>query len=121
MRGTLGQKQHVIAIIVLLVATVLAVITFITVASSPKEPQASITISGKLVCLPHKDTSGPTTLECAYGLQADDGRYFGLQDYDITNLQISESVEVQGELVLPEENSKYAISGSIVVRKIDSN
>jgi hypothetical protein len=51
-----------------------------------KEKQADVseftpqrmTLTGKQVCLPHKDTSGPQTLECAFGMQADNGFYYAL-------------------------------------------
>lgn len=36
------------------------------------------TLSGEVVCLPHADTSGPTTLECALGLRTDVGEYYAL-------------------------------------------
>ncbi len=32
-----------------------------------------VTVTGKWECLPHKDTSGPQTLECAFGIILDDG------------------------------------------------
>ncbi len=40
----------------------------------PKEQQ----LEGKVLCLPHKDTSGPQTLECAFGIQTDDGKNYAL-------------------------------------------
>lgn len=40
---------------------------------------ANQTFEGKVVCLPHRNTSGPHTLECAIGLQTDDGSYYQLQ------------------------------------------
>lgn len=39
-----------------------------------------ITVSGTLICLPHKNTNGPQTLECAFGLKGDDGNNYGLTD-----------------------------------------
>lgn len=36
------------------------------------------TLTGEVVCLPHKDTDGPTTLECAYGLKTDVGEHYAL-------------------------------------------
>ncbi len=36
------------------------------------------TLTGTYVCLPHKDTTGPQTLECALGMKADDGNYYSL-------------------------------------------
>ena len=36
------------------------------------------TLTGVQTCLPHKDTSGPQTLECAIGMQTDVGEYYAL-------------------------------------------
>ncbi len=36
------------------------------------------TLTGTQVCLPHKNTSGPQTLECAIGMKADSGEYYAL-------------------------------------------
>lgn len=38
-------------------------------------------LTGEHVCLPHKDTSGPQTLECAFGIKTDAGEYYSL-DFD---------------------------------------
>lgn len=38
----------------------------------------TVILEGEVVCLPHRNTSGPTTLECAYGLKTDLGTYYGL-------------------------------------------
>lgn len=55
--------------------------------NAPEEviiPQNVLTLSGTFTCLPPKDTSGPHTMECAFGLKADDGHYYALdiQDYE---------------------------------------
>lgn len=36
------------------------------------------TLTGEYVCLPHKDTSGPQTMECALGMRTDSGEYYAL-------------------------------------------
>ncbi len=36
------------------------------------------TLTGVQTCLPHKDTSGPQTLECAIGMKIDSGEYYVL-------------------------------------------
>lgn len=36
------------------------------------------TLSGIQTCLPHKNTDGPQTLECAFGLKTDAGDYYAL-------------------------------------------
>ncbi len=37
-----------------------------------------VTVTGKQICLPHKDTTGPQTLECAIGFKIDDGENYVL-------------------------------------------
>lgn len=36
------------------------------------------TLTGEVVCLPHADTDGPTTLECAFGMRTDAGEHYAL-------------------------------------------
>jgi hypothetical protein len=36
------------------------------------------TLTGTQVCLPHADTSGPQTMECAIGMKTDAGEYYAL-------------------------------------------
>ncbi|HVU06785.1 MAG TPA: hypothetical protein VHE10_03305 [Candidatus Paceibacterota bacterium] len=52
-------------------------ITNITRGAYSNLPQR-VTITGNRICLPHKDTTGPQTLECAFGIKADDGKNYGL-------------------------------------------
>ncbi len=35
-------------------------------------------LAGEYVCLPHKDTTGPVTQECAFGVKLDDGTYYAI-------------------------------------------
>lgn len=107
----------VIGVIALIIATVLT--TFFIprfLVHSPKEGTV-ITVDGTTVCLPHKDRSGETTLECAIGLQADDGRYWAWRqeqtDRQVLPMQINSRVQVTGTLVEPEANERYDITGII--------
>ena len=36
------------------------------------------TLTGEMVCLPHRDTSGPHTMECAFGMRTDSGEYYAV-------------------------------------------
>lgn len=38
------------------------------------------TLTGTQVCLPHADTTGPQTMECALGMKTESGEYYAL-DY----------------------------------------
>lgn len=44
---------------------------------NPTVPEETI-LEGEITCLPHRDQSGPQTLECAIGLKTDDGAYYAL-------------------------------------------
>ncbi|HSE29480.1 MAG TPA: hypothetical protein VLA77_02765 [Candidatus Saccharimonadales bacterium] len=115
------MRKHVIGVLILLSATLIAIIALINVTGFNKpEPQSSISINGEIVCLPHKNSGGPTTLECAFGLLADDGRYYGLRNYDATTYTTSDQVRVQG-ILKPETSEVYDISGIIEVVQIDQN
>lgn len=77
-----------------------------------------ITVTGKIVCLPHKDTSGPQTLECALGLQTDSGTYYALSDEKgpagISSIDTNQRIEVTG-IFKPHSNSQYQDIGVITV------
>lgn len=52
-----------------------------TGSSSPiKETPAPArtSLTGTWECLPHKNTSGPQTMECAFGIKTDDGLHYGI-------------------------------------------
>ena len=86
-------------------------------------PQAGpITIEGVMVCLPHKNTSGPQTTECAFGLKDDAGRYFALSDTDpnyqnIMGVGTNDRIRVEGTFAT-RANSNYQDVGLIKVTKI---
>jgi hypothetical protein len=94
--------------------------------SDPAIPKP-VTVEGSYVCLPHKDADGPQTTECAFGLRADDGRYYGL-DLSATN-QLNDAptesrVQVVGTLVPVEALSAdrwqvYDIVGVIGASRVE--
>jgi hypothetical protein len=92
-----------------------------TLAPSPAPttvPGEETTLKGKVVCLPHKDTSGPQTLECAIGLQLEDGSYYGLQDLSqqsvmSTDMAGGKTVTIKGVVVTPDPKQNYAIVGTL--------
>ncbi len=68
-------------------------------AMLPKE--GPISIEGKVVCLPPKDTRAPSTTVCIYGLQDDTGRYYMLRSHDddsqdIVDLPMNKTITVEG-------------------------
>jgi hypothetical protein len=77
-----------------------------------------VVISGEVACLPHKDTSGPQTLECALGLHSDDNRYYALKDAPSSvNSDVGQRIEVHGTLSTA-NSSIYDIAGTITVTQL---
>src|SRR3989344_7796578 len=80
----------------------------------------TVVVEGTVTCLPHKG-DGPQTMECAFGLQAVTGEYYGLSNLwtiapDVTDT--GAKVEVRGEFVPPAANEKYDIQGYIDVQSV---
>lgn len=85
-------------------------------------PEGPIVVQGKMVCLPHKNTGGVQTLECAYGLQDREGRYFGLSDTNpnyenLISAPLGVPVTVTG-VFGPHDDSLYQDIGIIVVKTV---
>ena len=85
-----------------------------------------IMITGEMTCLP-KIGTGPQTLECAIGLQADDDNYYALRDLfehdpDYSLSQTGIRVEVSGiltqEVMLGPDGNQYDIAGVISITSI---
>jgi len=118
------ERRHLVAacVVVVLLAAAVVAITAALVARTQKQTPATtanFSVSGEMICLPHKDTSGPQTLECAYGLQADDDRNYGLQfgSYAISDIQTGQRVHVKGALVTGDD-SQYNIVGTIKIESL---
>lgn len=87
-----------------------------TAASEPYRA----TLTGEQVCLPHKDTSGPQTRECASGIKTVGGEYyaldFALMSQSLPNIPNGARFTANGTITPIERLSsdhlqKYAIEG----------
>jgi len=79
-----------------------------------------MTVTGKMICLSHKDTNGPQTLECAYGLRDEHGMEYGLSDPKgayLMNLPTDTTVTVTG-VYTKAENTKYKAEGTIEIESV---
>lgn len=109
----------------------LVIVFFVSGKINAPEPTGSntsfkdgdlVSLSGELQCLPHRDQSGPQTLECAYGFKDESGNYYALedttQDYSlIGNTPMNEPVQVEGTY-RPNSDTKYQQNGTIQVTAI---
>ncbi|MEK7613133.1 MAG: hypothetical protein AAB449_03250 [Patescibacteria group bacterium] len=110
------------------VAAILAKLAGGGASSTPQTPERpsgseagiTTTLTGTIACLPHK--GGPiTTLECAFGLKTDNGRYYALKNLSEIAPHIADTtirVRVMGALSEIDENEKYDIDGVITIMTI---
>lgn len=85
---------------------------------SGKESQ--VTVTGKMICLAHKDTSGPVDAMCAIGLDGDDGKNYALGSDDpafMSGVPTGASVKVTGTFT--EQASRYDAAGTIRVIRFE--
>ena len=80
------------------------------------------TLTGEYVCLPHKDTSGPVTLECAFGLKTANGEHYALDlgNGDLTSFVAGQTATLSGTitplaLLSTDHWQKYDIEGILSV------
>ncbi len=98
--------------------------SFANCVEKPGELQPTkgdVSIKGELVCLPHKNSTGPQTMECAYGLKSN-GEYYGLTDTDpsyknISGIPMNKMVEVTGKIKLSTDD-KYNTLGTLFISSI---
>lgn len=83
--------------------------------------------TGEFVCLPHKNTDGPQTMECAFGLKAESGDYFALDfgtSTELMNQPMNTPITVKGPVTPIEAISSnlgqiYNVRGIIRVEAVE--
>lgn len=109
---------------ILLTMLVAVVVVIVQTKSSVKAPSLGrVAIVGEVVCLPHKNTTGPQTLECALGLKDKKGRYYVLSDEKNDYKNISKAfngaeVNVTGTISTA-DNDVYSVNGTIEVTDVE--
>lgn len=87
----------------------------------------NVTLSGTYVCLPHLNTSGAQTTECAFGIKTDDGVYyavnFGQSADAMTQFRGGAHITADGFVVIKEALStdqwqKYNMKGIFTITKM---
>ncbi|HEY0980286.1 MAG TPA: hypothetical protein VGE18_02665 [Candidatus Paceibacterota bacterium] len=78
--NTITARERLNALTILCALGIIAILLFPKGPgpAAPLTPDAAVTVRGVLTCLPHKNTAGPTTLECASGIRAENGDYYAL-------------------------------------------
>jgi hypothetical protein len=130
------NKQKIIIIVVLILVAGLSVVVSkqLSAKKAQREFNANVSIPlavtgrGTFVCLPHKDTTGPQTLECASGFLTEANEYYAVSTEELPeefrNLtQTDQRVEITGLTVPVEALStdmwqKYNMKGIIQIKTI---
>lgn len=107
-------------------------ITPTPIVSPTSATQLRTTLRGQVICLPHRDTSGPQTLECAYGLKADDGNSYAINanlvSQEIPAYNVGDTIKANGTITPIEQLSAdiwqkydvvgiFSITDSLVIEK----
>lgn len=125
-----NELVKVVIFVILATVIIFGIVAFLVTrgshapAVSGHSSEGKATIKGIATCLPHKDTGGSQTMECAIGLKSDKGEYYSLSDKDstysnISLIQTGKQYEITGNL---EERSdpKYQTAGILRVDSLKS-
>ncbi len=78
------MKKLLLLIAALIIALIAGFYAFNAYIYNEKQGDGNVvtsyrgTLTGEVVCLPHADTEGPQTMECAYGLRTESGEHYAL-------------------------------------------
>jgi hypothetical protein len=89
--------------------------SFLLVKRSDLTTDNTITLSGKIACLPHKNRSGPQTTECVLGLQTSNQKYYSLKKLPDPTIATNTAVTIHGTLTPARTDELYNIVGTISV------
>jgi hypothetical protein len=93
--------------------------------ASAETPASTVTVRGKLVCLPHR-AGHPQTFECIIGLLGTDGQYYALKNLDqeafaTGKMTLGQQLQVTGRF-MPDPMEPYDTAGTIEVHStVQSN
>ncbi len=122
--------KNIIAGLIIIAAGLLG---YFAIQSAPKTEVPldgtpyNVTLSGTYECLPHLNTNGPQTEECAFGLKTDDGVYyavnFGASANAMNQFQSGAHITAEGFVVIKEALStdqwaKYNMKGIFTITKM---
>ena len=108
-----------ISLFVVITTTILLSRTPVSAPPNQSATTENVSLKGTLTCLPHRNNSGPQTLECAIGFKSDQGVYYSLtgQSDLISGTPFGKTVKVTGALK-HQEKKIYQSSGIITVSEL---
>lgn len=125
------QKLIIWLIVLVFAAAILFAVMRGLVVSAPSAPldptPQQVTLSGTYECLPHADTTGPQTEECAFGLRTDAGEHyavnFGQSADAMQQFMAGAHITAEGFTVIKEALStdqwnKYDMKGIFTITRL---
>lgn len=120
-------KNIIIALLIIIVLGGLAFVGYLAYQKYQENQQPpkkeTVSVEGEIVCLPHKNTDGPQTLECAAGLKTDEGTHYGLSSKDsaspLTAAAGSKKRASVNGVLEPATDNTYDIKGVVVVESYE--
>lgn len=118
------KKKETTLVSVLVIIAVLVIGFFLLNTHIYNEKQAEapegVSLSGIVVCLPHKGP-GPHTKECMMGLMTSDRVHYALDMSGVqgTTWSIADRVTAQGVITPADAQSTYDIAGTFVVSSVE--
>ncbi len=104
-------------LIIIIACAFVAAVVVLGVSRTRSTPTSTtITRSGTITCLPHKNNHQPHTLECAIGLKSA-GSFYGLRNLPAHFMNSQAPITVTGTLSQP-ENDTYDTAGVIDIDTI---
>lgn len=123
---TINVKSYLLLALIILILSLLGKLVwnkkFEMTPPVVNQISGEIGVTGKIDCLPHKG-NGPSTMECAFGLKANNGRYYGLTGLNQEKLMSGEidtgvNVKVSG-ILTTDPKSNYDIVGVIEIKNVE--
>lgn len=129
------QKNTVYAVVGLILLAFAGYVYLLGTRAGVSTPQVvdstpqNVTLSGTYTCLPHKDTTGPQTEECAFGFKADTGEYyavnFGASAKAMEQFRSGAHITADGFVVSKEvlgttEWDQYSMKGMFTITTVHS-
>lgn len=129
----MNTKRLGVLLVMACIAVVLDIAVYNPAAGTPAvdlDPTPKwVTLSGTYVCLPHLDTRGPQTEECAFGIKTDAGDYyavnFGQSAEAMERFRHGAHITADGFVVIKEalntdQWEKYDMKGIFTITTVQS-
>lgn len=121
------KSNQILAAVVVLAVVMVGYFGFMNKQADPT-PQ-NVTLTGTYTCLPHMNTEGPQTEECAFGMKTPEGDYYAtnfgasaaaMEQFEAGATITAEGFVVQKDALTDSMWDKYNMKGLFTITKVIS-